>query len=170
VAYSYELVATTGRVGRDLGNYVRIACTARSLLTVLDRETDLAALNNDVVAGIPERVDPRWEMLFLDQHVVGVKRRNRKNAKGCFSKRLQDREQDTGEGELERTDQLQARPTVLDGNPARNSFTQTHNRQFLRRPAYGEEPGTVSPRRNIGIGTELGHGKRTWDGAEFEGG
>ena len=70
-------------------------------------------------------------LFLLDQHIVGVTGRNRKNGYRCFSQGRYERRQNAGHGNWERTLKLEADPAFFEFSTYGGCVLIANERDFV---------------------------------------
>ena len=111
-------------------------------------------LINFFVSRRAQRLDRSLQVLRLDQHIIGIKGRDREDRNLRFRKRLQERRQHTGHHKRKRPFQLQRQPTALGAYSIWNAIFGTNDGEFIACAHHAEEFAFVfrRPSGNAGIG------------------
>jgi hypothetical protein len=86
--------------------------------------------------------------LFLDQHVICVERRNRKDGNATLRQRFDERQQHTGQRKRKRPVELQANPSMRRMHICGKILHWADDRKFLRRSRDGCEFAFRCPLRD----------------------
>jgi hypothetical protein len=108
------------------------------------------------------------QVLALDQDIIAIKRRDRKDRDPRFRQRLQKRRQHAGHRKRERPFEFQRRPSAFGLRAFRHTILRADNRKLIVCAHYAEKSALECPRRNPGIGGKPAHRQPLQQNAVFQ--
>jgi len=172
-----ERIECTGRIpdaswptGRLQGCFDSAATSLREVpaplsMTVSERMRDNLTRGSLVMACCFQRSCRPLQVLALDEHVVGVERRDRKDRSLRLGQRLEERREHPGHRKWKRPRELQRDPAQFDANAFRQRMVFTNplfanNGKLVRGPRHRKKSTRQRPRRDRRAGSQLAH--RQW--------